>query len=140
MLAQDGTLNERQQGPAIEWRELEVRGKVVAEGIGGGEKILKVALIVAQVIGAIVGAALLYAIASGSPDFNLAGGFATAEFQWRPFHRTGTDIGRHSSGEKGHLSPDVVKHQDVGTAQLAEAVEIGNARPVGVYVLVSSHP
>ena len=32
--------------------------------------------IVAQVVGAIVGAALLYAIASGAPDFNLAGGFA----------------------------------------------------------------
>jgi aquaporin Z len=32
--------------------------------------------IVAQVIGAIAGAAVLYAIASGSPDFSLAGGFA----------------------------------------------------------------
>jgi aquaporin Z len=32
--------------------------------------------IVAQVIGAIAGAALLYAIASGAPDFSLAGGFA----------------------------------------------------------------
>ena len=32
--------------------------------------------ILAQVVGAIVGAAVLYAIASGSPDFNLAGGFA----------------------------------------------------------------
>ena len=32
--------------------------------------------VVAQVVGAIVGAAVLYAIASGSPDFTLAGGFA----------------------------------------------------------------
>jgi len=32
--------------------------------------------VVAQVVGAIVGAAVLYAIASGSPDFNLAGGVA----------------------------------------------------------------
>src|SRR6201993_3800001 len=32
--------------------------------------------VVAQVVGAIIGAAVLYAIASGSPDFNLAGGFA----------------------------------------------------------------
>jgi aquaporin Z len=32
--------------------------------------------VIAQVIGAIVGAAVLYAIASGAPDFNLAGGFA----------------------------------------------------------------
>src|ERR1700740_216443 len=31
--------------------------------------------VVAQVVGAIIGAAVLYAIASGSPDFNLAGGF-----------------------------------------------------------------
>jgi aquaporin Z len=32
--------------------------------------------IAAQVVGAVVGAAVLYAIASGSPDFSLAGGFA----------------------------------------------------------------
>lgn len=32
--------------------------------------------VAAQVVGAIVGAAVLYVIASGSPDFNLAGGFA----------------------------------------------------------------
>jgi aquaporin Z len=32
--------------------------------------------VVAQVVGAIIGAAVLYAIASGSPDFNLASGFA----------------------------------------------------------------
>jgi len=32
--------------------------------------------IAAQVIGAVVGAAVLYAIASGSPDFSLSGGFA----------------------------------------------------------------
>src|SRR5580700_10869758 len=32
--------------------------------------------IVAQVVGAIVGAALLYLIASGAPDFDLAKGFA----------------------------------------------------------------
>ena len=37
---------------------------------------LVVPYVVAQVDGAIVGAAVLYAIASGSPDFNLAGGFA----------------------------------------------------------------
>jgi aquaporin Z len=32
--------------------------------------------VVAQVIGAIIGAAVLYVIASGAPDFNLASGFA----------------------------------------------------------------
>jgi aquaporin Z len=32
--------------------------------------------VLSQVLGAIVGAAVLYAIASGSPDFNLANGFA----------------------------------------------------------------
>lgn len=32
--------------------------------------------VVAQVLGAIVGAAVLYTIASGSPDFSFAGGFA----------------------------------------------------------------
>lgn len=36
-----------------------------------------VSYIVAQVVGAIVGAAVLYVIASGSPDFTLAGGFAS---------------------------------------------------------------
>src|SRR5271154_5950476 len=33
--------------------------------------------IVAQVLGGIAGAAILYAIASGSPSFDLAGGFAS---------------------------------------------------------------
>jgi len=33
--------------------------------------------IVAQVLGGIVGAGVLYLIASGSPDFSLAGGFAS---------------------------------------------------------------
>src|SRR4051794_1745234 len=37
---------------------------------------LIVPYIIAQVVGAIVGAAVLYAIASGAPDFSLAGGFA----------------------------------------------------------------
>ena len=32
--------------------------------------------VVAQLVGAIVAAAVLYVIASGSPDFSLAGGFA----------------------------------------------------------------
>lgn len=36
-----------------------------------------VSYIVAQVVGAIVGAGVLYIIASGSPDFTLAGGFAS---------------------------------------------------------------
>ncbi|GFE90287.1 aquaporin Z [Steroidobacter agaridevorans] len=36
-----------------------------------------VSYIVAQVVGAIVGAGVLYVIASGSPDFSLAGGFAS---------------------------------------------------------------
>ena len=45
--------------------------------------------IVAQVVGAIVGAALLYAIASGAPDFNLAGGFAANGY------------GDHSPGKYG---------------------------------------
>ena len=45
--------------------------------------------IVAQVVGAIVGAALLYAIASGTPDFSLAGGFAANGY------------GEHSPGKYG---------------------------------------
>jgi aquaporin Z len=45
--------------------------------------------VVAQVVGAIVGAALLYAIASGAPDFNLAGGFAANGY------------GEHSPGKYG---------------------------------------
>jgi len=45
--------------------------------------------VVAQVVGAIVGAAVLYAIASGSPDFNLAGGFAANGY------------GDHSPGKYG---------------------------------------
>jgi aquaporin Z len=36
-----------------------------------------VSYIVAQVVGAIVGAGVLYVIASGSPDFSLSGGFAS---------------------------------------------------------------
>jgi len=36
-----------------------------------------VSYIVAQVVGALVGAGVLYIIASGSPDFTLAGGFAS---------------------------------------------------------------
>lgn len=36
--------------------------------------------IVAQVLGAIVGSAILYVIASGSPDFSLTGGFAANGF------------------------------------------------------------
>lgn len=43
----------------------------------------------AQVVGAIVGAAVLYAIASGSPDFNLAAGFAANGY------------GDHSPGKYG---------------------------------------
>jgi len=45
--------------------------------------------IVAQVVGAIIGAALLYAIASGAPDFSLAGGFAANGY------------GEHSPGKYG---------------------------------------
>jgi aquaporin Z len=45
--------------------------------------------IIAQVVGAIVGAALLYAIASGAPDFSLAGGFAANGY------------GDHSPGKYG---------------------------------------
>lgn len=45
--------------------------------------------VIAQVIGAIIGAAVLYAIASGSPDFSLAGGFATNGY------------GDHSPGKYG---------------------------------------
>ena len=37
---------------------------------------LVIPYVVAQLVGAIAGAALLYAIASGAPDFSLAGGFA----------------------------------------------------------------
>jgi aquaporin Z len=45
--------------------------------------------VVAQVVGAIVAAALLYVIASGAPDFNLAGGFAANGY------------GEHSPGKYG---------------------------------------
>ena len=45
--------------------------------------------IIAQVIGAIVAAAVLYAIASGAPDFSLAGGFAANGY------------GDHSPGKYG---------------------------------------
>jgi len=45
--------------------------------------------VIAQVVGAIVGAAVLYAIASGSPDFSLAGGFAANGY------------GDHSPGKYG---------------------------------------
>ena len=45
--------------------------------------------IAAQVVGAIVGAAVLYAIASGAPDFSLAGGFAANGY------------GDHSPGKYG---------------------------------------
>ena len=48
--------------------------------------------IVAQVVGAIVGAALLYLIASGAPDFDLAKGFAANGY------------GEHSPGHYGVLS------------------------------------
>jgi aquaporin Z len=46
--------------------------------VAGGRFPIRLALpyIVAQVIGAIIGAAVLYAIASGSPDFDVANGFA----------------------------------------------------------------
>jgi aquaporin Z len=45
--------------------------------------------IVAQVVGAIVGAAVLYLIASGAPGFDLAGGFASNGY------------GEHSPGKYG---------------------------------------
>ena len=45
--------------------------------------------IVAQVVGAIVAAAVLYLIASGAPDFSLAGGFAANGY------------GEHSPGKYG---------------------------------------
>jgi aquaporin Z len=45
--------------------------------------------VVAQVVGAIVGAAVLYAIASGSPEFNVATGFAANGY------------GEHSPGKYG---------------------------------------
>jgi len=45
--------------------------------------------VIAQVVGAIIGAAVLYAIASGSPDFSLAGGFAANGY------------GDHSPGKYG---------------------------------------
>src|SRR5690348_5311701 len=45
--------------------------------------------VLAQLVGAIVGAAVLYAIASGSPDFSLADGFAANGY------------GEHSPGKYG---------------------------------------
>jgi aquaporin Z len=45
--------------------------------------------VIAQVVGAIIGAAVLFAIASGAPDFSLAGGFATNGY------------GDHSPGKYG---------------------------------------
>jgi aquaporin Z len=45
--------------------------------------------IIAQLLGAIVGAGILYAIAHGSPEFNLAGGFAANGY------------GEHSPGKYG---------------------------------------
>jgi aquaporin Z len=48
--------------------------------------------VVAQVVGAIVAAAVLYVIASGAPDFNLAKGFAANGY------------GEHSPGHYGLLS------------------------------------
>ena len=48
--------------------------------------------ILAQVIGAVIGAAVLYAIASGAPDFDLAKGFAANGF------------GEHSPGKYSLLS------------------------------------
>jgi len=50
---------------------------------------LVIPYIIAQVVGAIVGAAVLYAIASGAPDFNLANGFAANGY------------GDHSPGKYG---------------------------------------
>jgi aquaporin Z len=50
---------------------------------------LVIPYIIAQVIGAIVGAAVLYIIASGAPDFNLANGFAANGY------------GDHSPGKYG---------------------------------------
>jgi len=50
---------------------------------------LIVPYIIAQVVGAIVGAAVLYVIASGAPDFSLAGGFAANGY------------GDHSPGKYG---------------------------------------
>src|SRR3984957_14568310 len=48
--------------------------------------------IVAQVVGAVIGAALLYAIASGTPGFDLAKGFAANGY------------GEHSPGQYSLLS------------------------------------
>src|SRR5205085_2640358 len=53
--------------------------------------------IVAQVAGAIIGAAALYVIASGAPDFDLAKGFAANGF------------GEHSPGHYGLLSAFVAE-------------------------------
>src|SRR5215468_358519 len=55
--------------------------------------------VLAQLVGAIVGAAVLYAIASGSPDFSLADGFAANGY------------GDHSPGKYG-----------LGSCLLAEVV------------------
>jgi aquaporin Z len=48
--------------------------------------------VVAQVVGAVIGAAVLYAIASGAPDFDLAKGFAANGY------------GEHSPGKYGLFS------------------------------------
>ena len=53
--------------------------------------------IVAQVVGAIVAAAVLYLIASGSPDFSLAGGFAANGY------------GEHSPGKYGLVAAVVAE-------------------------------
>jgi aquaporin Z len=53
--------------------------------------------ILAQVVGAVIGAALLYLIASGAPGFSLAGGFASNGF------------GAHSPGHYGLVSAFVAE-------------------------------
>ena len=53
--------------------------------------------ILAQVVGAVIGAALLYLIASGAPGFSLAGGFASNGF------------GAHSPGHYGLMSAFVAE-------------------------------
>jgi aquaporin Z len=55
------------------------------------------AYILAQVVGAVIGAALLYLIASGAPGFSLAGGFASNGFD------------AHSPGHYGLVSAFVAE-------------------------------